>query len=99
MDINNIDRAVKIKNRIMHARVAAKDLEELIKKYKAGDSDGGFSDPKRPELYGFYFHEHSDGSGSEVDLTGLLVGTTLLKGARIQVLEQIKVDLEEIKAL
>ena len=99
MNINNIEKAAFIKDRIDDNNISLTKIDEWLEKYPNGDSDGKtkLSDKK---LYNIYLQEYKDGSGvNSVDLCGSLIQTELLQAARELLSARIKADRKLIDEL
>ncbi len=89
---------MKIENLLTAQRLASqlKDLnralEELNKTDKFTKDSCGWEAAGTTGLYQFHLNEFGDGSGFNVDLTGLQVGTKILKYAK-QLLEEKREDI------
>ena len=98
MNINNIEKAVKIKERITQNSLNLKTVLRWLDSYPNGSSDGSghSSDGK---IYNLHVSEWRDGSGLKLDLTGSLVQSEILKNIAGLLEDQIQKDLAEIESL
>lgn len=98
MNIDNIEKALFIKQRIDNNNIAIKKIDSLLAKYPNGNSDGkSFNGDGK--IYALYLGEYNDGSGISIELTGSLIQTQLLENA-MQLLEaQIENDIKIIESL
>ena len=99
MNIDNIDKAVKINNRIKANRKSLKNIENFLNNYPGGNSDGN-SYSSEQKLYGLHISEYKDHSGkNDIDLTGSLIQIEVLEFAKEALEKRIEKDLALIEKL
>lgn len=99
MNIDNIEQAVFLKNRVARTRTQIEKIDSWLAEYPNGDSDGTVSCLER-RLYGLRVFEYRDGPGrNALDLTGLMVQTETLRYIRQLLVDRLDKDLELIKSL
>lgn len=98
MNIDNIEKAVKIKQRIVKNKQAVEEIDRFLSKYPNGNSDGTCCHGDK-KLYYLFLCEFQDGSGVKVDLAGSLVQTEILEATKKLLISRIESDHEVIKML
>ena len=92
MNIVNYEKVKRLMRQLETLEVALKDIGKFLDEY-CGDSDGSYC-LGESLLYSFYLHECEDGSGQKVDLTGCMLGYSILH----YVEERIEKRIAEVKA-
>lgn len=97
MKFENKKKADLICRRIEKLKEAKVDLVKWRDQY-TGDSDGSGSTYDKL-LYNFRIHAYRDGSGDSIDLTGCLIGYSILTELESKIDTQINKDLAELETL
>lgn len=93
MKIENLDAANLTAARIRNNQKAVKEINSWLGEYPNGNSNGK-SSSKDKKLYSFCMGEYHDGSGHNINLSGSLVQTEVLKFTRDKLLVQIGADMK-----
>ena len=98
MNIEDITKAVRAKERINSNRKAMDNIVTVLGKYAGGNSDGS-SKVGEDQIYSLRIGEYSGGSGFSADLTGSMIQTELLEYAFKLLSDQVIKDEQFIESL
>ena len=98
MIIEHIEAAVILKDRVGNNKKQIENISEWLHSYPNGNSNGK-TVLGEGKLYSLHISQHSDRSGSNVNLSGSMIQTEVLQYAKELLQKQIEKDLASIESL